>query len=477
MSSDRTNSYLGKKLRGLEDKHPGESGFYPLSWGVDALAARLVLAERAELSIDAQYYHVTNDIVSQCFFDALLRAADRGVLVRLLIDDVFTKGKDYGLAGLDSHPNFSIRVYNPFARRHARFIDGIMDFRRVTRRMHNKSFTIDGLITIIGGRNIADEYYGAGEDVNFGDLDVLAIGPVVDEISGMFEQFWNHKTATSLSLFAQMPDDTAAELARIRALLEASRAEIRDSRYSNAVRKRFLEYLDDNESLFTWSSYALVADSPGKSEAPQTVTIRKPLQETINGAGRELLIISPYFVPRKAGVLAFTKLKNRGVDITVVTNSLAANNQPSVHAGYAPSRKALLKSGVKLYEVSAEAHIPGAEFAVGNNPKAALHTKSFIVDRCEWFVGSFNFDPRSANINTEMGVIIRSPELAERAAESFLTALRGRSYEVVLNDKGKLEWRGIEGNKVVVHNKEPQTTWLQRFSAKLKQLLPIRGQL
>ena len=461
----------------MADKHPGESGFYPLSWGVDALAARLVLAEHAELSIDAQYYHVTDDIVSQCFFDALLRAADRGVLVRLLIDDVFTKGKDCGLAGLDSHPNFSVRIFNPFARRKARFIDGIMDFRRVNRRMHNKSFTIDGLITIIGGRNIGDEYYGAGEDVNFGDLDVLAIGPIVEDVSGMFEQFWNHKTATNLSSFARMPADTATELARIRALLEASRAEIRDSKYSNAVRKRFLEYLDNNESLFTWSPYSLAADSPGKSEAPQTVTIRKPLQETINGARSELLIISPYFVPRKAGVLAFTKLQNRGVDITVVTNSLAANNQPSVHAGYAPSRQALLKSGVKLYEVRADAHVPGAEFAAGNSAKATLHTKSFIVDRREWFVGSFNFDPRSANINTEMGVIIRSPVLAQRAAESFLAALPGRTYEVVLNDKGKLEWCGIEGNKVVVHNKEPQTTWLQRFSAKLKQLLPIRGQL
>lgn len=480
MRSDLEDTYLRRRLHGLADQHPGESGFYPLTLGVDALAARLVLAEKAEQSIDAQYYQVTNDLVSQGFFDVLLRAADRGVHVRLLIDDVFTRGYDAGLAGMDSHPNFSIRVFNPFRRRKARIIDGLTSFSRVNRRMHNKSFTVDRVITLIGGRNIADEYYGAGENVNFGDLDVVGIGALVDDVTDMFESFWNHESAATLRDFAKMPDDAGAELARIRVMLEASRSDVGKSPYATAVRSRFFEYMEADKSPFTWAPYTLLADTPGKSrksEAAQAASIKNPLRESLLAARNELLIISPYFVPRKSGIRAFAELQKRGVDVTIVTNSLAANNQPAVHAGYAPCRKPLLKSGVKIYEVRADADVPGAEIVAVDDAKATLHTKAFIVDRSEWFIGSFNFDPRSADINTEMGVIIRSSELAERAAASFRAALPSTTFEVVLNDRGRLAWRGIEGDHQVELDKEPQTSWLQRVATRLMRILPIRGQL
>ena len=161
--TDTGGTYLGKQLAGLAEQHPGESGFYPIGDGIDALAARLLLASRAERTLDAQYYLIKNDIVGRAFIDALLQAADRGVRVRLLLDDIFTGGYDAGMAGLDSHPNFEIRIFNPFARRSARFMDGITSFSRINRRMHNKSFTVDNQVTIIGGRNIADEYFGAHE--------------------------------------------------------------------------------------------------------------------------------------------------------------------------------------------------------------------------------------------------------------------------------------------------------------------------
>ncbi len=478
--TDTANTYFGKQLEGLADAHPREAGFYPLSDGIDALAARLLLAERAERTIDAQYYLIKSDITGNAFIHVLLRAADRGVRVRLLVDDIFTGGYDAGMAGLDSHPNFEIRIFNPFARRSARFMDGITSFSRINRRMHNKSFTVDNQITIIGGRNIADEYFGAREDAKFGDLDVMGIGPIVNDVSNMFDSYWNHERAAPIEAFADMPDDPAAELARVRTELEASRQKILDSKYAAAVKDQILEYVETDTSPFIWAPYTLAVDSPDKafkSKAETAASIKTPLRESLLSAKTEAIIISPYFVPQKAGIEAISELQRNGVDVTVITNSLAANNQSSVHGGYAPSRRPLLESGVKIYEVRPDADVSGSEFVASSGARATLHTKAFIVDRRELFIGSFNFDPRSANINTELGVIIRSPEMADQAAELLTVALAEQTYEVFLNEKGKLRWRGIDNGQEVIFDKEPQTTWSQRFSAGFMRILPIRGQL
>jgi putative cardiolipin synthase len=224
---DTDDTNLGRQVDREVANHPtNESGFYPIYDGIEALAARLSMAERAERSIDAQYYLIKRDIVSTVFIDALLRAADRGVRVRLLLDDIFTAGYDAGMAGLDSHPNFEIRIFNPFGRAGGRILNAITDFSRINRRMHNKSFTVDNQITLIGGRNIADEYFGAREDARFSDLDVVGIGPVVQQVSEMFDAYWNHETAFPLPAFAKMPEDPAAELERVRGVLLASRPEI-----------------------------------------------------------------------------------------------------------------------------------------------------------------------------------------------------------------------------------------------------------
>ncbi len=478
--TDTGDTYLGRNLDGLAEQHPGEAGFYPLSNGIDALAARLLLAERAERTLDAQYYLIKNDTVSHAFINVLLRAADRGVRVRLLLDDIFTGGYDAGMAGLDSHPNFEIRIFNPFARRSARFMDGITSFSRVNRRMHNKSFTVDNQITIIGGRNIADEYFGAREDAKFGDLDVLGIGPVVNDVSDMFDTYWNHERAAPIAAFADMPDDPAAELDRVRALLEESREAISNSKYAEAVKDKVLEYIETDDSPLVWAPYVLAVDSPDKSiksKAKDAATITTPLRESLLAAKSEIIIISPYFVPRKAGIDAISELQRSGIDVTVITNSLAANNQSSVHGGYAPSRKPLLKAGVKIYEVRADADVYGSELVAASGAKATLHTKAFIVDRREMFIGSFNFDPRSANINTELGVIIRSPELSDQSAKRIEAQLAEQTFEVYLNEKGKLRWRGLHDGAETIYDKEPQTTWSQRFAAGFMRILPIRGQL
>lgn len=259
---DTDNTYLAKQIEAHVAAHPAdESGFYLLSDGIDALAGRLLLAERAERSIDVQYYLIKSDIVSYAFIDALLRAADRGVRVRLLLDDIFTSGTDAGMAGLDSHPNFEIRIFNPFGRAGGRGWNSITDFSRINRRMHNKSFTVDNQITLIGGRNIADEYFGAKEDTKFSDLDVVGIGPVVRDVSVMFDSYWNHETALPLPAFADMPEDPAAELKRVRTEIDASRKRIADSKYAGAVKDQYLEFVESDVSVYRWAPYQLVYDS------------------------------------------------------------------------------------------------------------------------------------------------------------------------------------------------------------------------
>lgn len=480
--TDTGDTTLGRKMSALIEANPADqSGFHVLSDGIESLTARLLLAQRAERSIDLQYYLIKNDITGRALTYSLLQAADRGVRVRLLLDDIFTSGYDIAFAALDSHPNFEIRIFNPFHRGTAgRARSGLTSFGRINRRMHNKSFTVDNQITIVGGRNIADEYFGAREDAKFGDLDVAGIGPVVAGVSEMFDTYWNHETAVPVRAFVEMPADTVAELERVRGELAASVLEIRQSEYAGAVRQEALEFLDAGDEMFQWAPYVLVYDSPDKgvrSRADAAESIRTPLVASLRSAERKLIIVSPYFVPRKSGVESLVDLKERGVEITIITNSLAANNQFTVHGGYAPSRKPLLTNGIKIYEVRPDAEVEGADLVAASGAKSTLHTKAFLVDDEELFIGSFNFDPRSAYINTESGVIIRSGRMARFFATTVHEALPRQTYEVFLNEDGRLRWRAYVDGEEVIYEKEPETSWGQRFSASLMRILPIRGQL
>lgn len=479
---DTEDTYLGSRVTQLSAaKMPGSSGFYLLPDGIDALTARLLLAERAERTIDTQYYLIKTDTTGTAFVDALLRAADRGVRVRLLVDDVFTKGYDAGMAALDSHPNFEVRVFNPFYRGAAgKLWSGLTDLRRVNRRMHTKTFTVDNQITIVGGRNIADEYFGAREDAKFGDLDVVGIGKIADDVSSMFDTFWNHETALPVPAFAEMPDDPGAELATSRERLIQSRERVKQTKYAEAVRATALGFMHQDADAFEWAPYQLVYDSPDKGDKSKdgpSIAITTPLREALQSATEGVVIVSPYFVPRKAGIEFLAGLQARGVDVTIVTNSLAANNQITVHGGYAPSRKPLLKNGVKIYEARPDADVEGSEIVAASGAKATLHTKSFLVDRKKIFIGSFNFDPRSANLNTESGVIIESERMGNLFGDRFEARIESQTYELFLNEDGKLRWRGFEEGQEVIYKKEPQSTWRQRFFAGFMRFMPVRGQL
>ena len=474
---ETADTVLGRQIVPVVATKPADqSGFYPMNDGIDALAARLLMAQRAEKSIDVQYYLIKDDIVGRAFIYSLLLAADRGVRVRLLLDDMFTKGYDVGMAALHSHPNFEIRIFNPFHRgATGKAQSAFTGFGRINRRMHNKSFTIDNQVTLIGGRNIADEYFGAREDAKFGDLDVLAIGPIVQEVSSMFDTYWNHQTALPAPAFVKELEDPESALNELRERLEAARQEITGSKYAEAVRQQVFRYVESDKNLFEWAPYQLVVDSPDKGikkKAKEAESIITPLIESLRSAEKELIVISPYFVPRKAGIEGFTEIQKSGVQVTIITNSLAANNQFTVHGGYAPSRKPLLKAGVKIYEVRPDADVSGTEYVDASGARATLHTKSFIVDDKEVFIGSFNFDPRSAYLNTELGVIIRDAELAMVYSELIDDALQDQTYEVFLNEKGKVRWRGYKDGQEIIYDKEPDTTWGQRFSAGFARIIP-----
>jgi putative cardiolipin synthase len=480
--SDTEDTFLGRQLADDVAGQPaGQSGFYTLADGIDSLAIRLLLAHRAERSIDLQYYLIKDGITGRALIGTLLQAADRGVRVRLLVDDMFTSGYDDRIAALDSHPNFEIRIFNPFNRGFAgRARSGITGFSRINRRMHNKSFTVDNQVTVVGGRNIADEYFGAREDAKFSDLDVLGVGPVVQDVSTMFDTFWNHETAIPVPAFIDIPDDVSEELQRVRRELSAFRDEVEASPYADALQRQVLKFDASTSGALEWAPYELVYDSPDKgikrrSETAQS--IMTPLVESIRSAEKELIVISPYLVPRKSGVEGFKRLRDRDVNVTIVTNSLAANNQFAVHGGYAPSRKPLLEQGVSIYEARPDAEVVGAELIAADSATATLHTKAFIVDERELFIGSFNFDPRSAYINTESGVIIRSPALSGRMADAIDAALASYTYEVFLNEDGKLRWRETQEGEDVIWKHEPKTTWFQRFIAGFMRIMPIRGQL
>ena len=381
---ETSDTYFGELIESaVAQRPPDHAGFYPMNDGVDALTARLLLTQKAEKSIDVQYYLIKNDIIGRVFIYSLLQAADRGVRVRLLVDDMFTSGYDIGLAALDSHPNFEIRIFNPFHRGAAgRARSALTGFGRINRRMHNKSFTADNQITIIGGRNIADEYFGVREDAKFGDLDVMGIGPVVQDVSNMFDTYWNHETALPVPAFVQELDDPEAALNELRERLANSMEDIRDSKYAKAVETKYLEYLKPGKRPFEWAPYELVVDSPDKgvkAKAEEAASITTPLIESIRSAEREVIIISPYFVPLKSGVEGLASLEERGVEVTVITNSLAANNQFTVHGGYAPSRKPLLEAGVEIYEARPDADVAGTEFIDSSGAKSTLHTKAFCL--------------------------------------------------------------------------------------------------
>ena len=478
--ADTASTRLGRGVAPNVSAHPDRSGIHPLPSPTESFAARVFLAAAADRTLDVQYYLWHDDETGTLLLEALWRAAERGVRVRLLLDDINTSGQDARLAALDAHPDVEVRLYNPFVNRSARALDFVADFARVNRRMHNKSFTADNQVAIVGGRNVGNEYYGAGDGVEFTDLDVVAVGPVVREVSAAFDLYWNSPSAYPIASLVPAPADGRASL---EATFAATRADPDATAYLEALRdSQQVSALLRGSLPFEWTSARVVRDEPRKTldtSDDASLLLLAALLPAIGPPKRTFDLVSPYFVPGERGTDELVRLARSGVRVRILTNSLAATDVGPVHAGYAKRREALLRAGVRLYEFKPLAAPPatGAKKGIAGSRAGSLHAKTFAIDDEHLFVGSFNFDPRSARLNTEMGLVIDSPALARRLVQRLDTALPNVAWEVRLRDDGALEWidRGPAGE--VRYAEEPQTTPMRRAWIRSLSFLPIDGLL
>jgi cardiolipin synthase C len=471
----------------------GESGFHLLQGGHAALAARLALAQRASRTLDVQYYLFHNDTTGKLVAAALLAAAERGVRVRLLVDDIDTADKELRLATLNAHPNLQVRLFNPFHTRSANLLvkgwQALREHIRLNRRMHNKAFIADNQLAITGGRNIGDEYFDAHHDLAFVDLDVAAAGAIVDSLSQSFDQYWNSGMAVPASA---LPVDAGdIHLQRAIRFLQAFRARHFDSEYGRALTAADpIPKLLAGQIPWHIARADLIVDPPEKVLKRSKSTSRLLIGQLM-GLGidptRRALIVSPYFVPGATGMSYFEYWRSRGVQVDVLTNAYAASDVPLVHAGYANYRIPLLEAGVNLYELKPVAEPTGGRLRdLGSgSSRASLHAKTFVFDDEHVFVGSFNFDPRSALLNTEMGLVIHSPELARQVTAIAEDAMRPeRSYQPQLvaethdNTLEKhLRWHDVHEGSARVTDVEPETTVIQRGLLRVLQALPIEEHL
>lgn len=484
--TDTQNTYLGQAGAREKSDNPDKSGFILLGNGLDAFVARAVLAHTAQRSIDAQYYLFHNDLTGKLFMDQLIKAADRGVRVRLLVDDMGLEDRDRGAMALDLHPKIEVRIFNPFSRKTGRKLQFVTGFGTKTRRMHNKSFTVDNQVTILGGRNIGDEYFDAQPDLAFADLDVLAMGPVVDQVSTSFDRYWNHELAyPALTLMNKPP--TPEEVTQKRQKLNKFIARQKDSPYLQALKNSNLaKELKANQETYHWGDAEVISDAPEKITRDRSEThlhMAPKLAPYLEAIDEELIIFSPYFVPGNQGVAFLTGLASQGIRVRILTNSLASTDVGIVHAGYAKYRKALLRGGVEIHEMNKKLTREQRHDKKGvtGSSKASLHAKSFIFDRSRVFIGSLNLDPRSITENTEIGVVFTSREIAADMAGWFDQNIDKIAFQLELTkgpgEKEEIVWHGFVNGKPKTFNVEPYTGFWRRFGIGLMGILPIESQL
>jgi putative cardiolipin synthase len=476
----RENSYavtvtndtsIGREVTEWTEAHNGLSGFYPLVEGMDAFAARLRLIEAAERTIDLQYFLMKDDTAGRILAAALLDAADRGVRIRFLLDDVFTSVGDAALVRLDQHENIEVRLYNPVARGGIGVVNFVFDFKRANRRMHNKSFTVDNQVTIVGGRNIADEYFEIETDADFIDLDIIGIGRVAADVSDSFDVFWNDRRAVPMAAYAKAIDQEA--FTAWRASLAGEVEQAHKSAYARAMESRLIQDLLDNRIALYPAAHQVLSDDPDKLGreigVEQQALVNRIVEEMLE-ADAEILVITPYLVPLQDGVDFWRGRTDSGLRVLMLTNSLASNNHVAVHSAYSKYRPAMVDAGVDLYEarVDAVTERPGEK-----SPGAlTLHTKAFLIDRDTLYVGSLNLDPRSIEINVESGVLVYSSEMVSALAAEVLEELDEFAYRIELDENGRVRWHGTIDGIEVIETTEPQTSAWLRMKAFFLKIVP-----
>jgi len=470
---DGRGTQLSERVEALELDAERSSAVQPLREGKSAFAARVALIDRAERSIDMQCYIWHRDLTGVLMLERLRAVADRGVAVRLLLDDNGISDLDAILAELNAHENIAVRLYNPFGLRSPRLVNYLFDFVRLNRRMHGKSLTVDGALTIAGGRNVGDEYFDTGDEPFFVDLDVIAAGAVVADLARVFAQFWFSRSAYRFERVVRTSPEKPGALDRALMAFKASeeyRRYRKDLAGHGEARSLAAGELDLEPVAAT-----LVSDAPDKTLGSVLAghLMVDELAEILANVERRLDLVSPYFVPGKRGMAEFLRLAKRGVRLRVLTNSLVASDVTLVHAGYRKYRRQLLEGGIELYELKPQASPPARRADAGalGSSGSSLHAKTFAADGRTVFVGSFNFDPRSVWLNTELGLVIESETIARELSGMMEENLSRISYRVALDEAGRMRWEDTASGEL--HDVDPGSPISMRTGVWAAGKLPI----
>jgi len=477
--SDPQSTTVGALFQEAADHHPNQSGFAFVREGSRAFIDRLAMADLAEKTLDAQYYIWNGDTTGLIMAERILRAADRGIRVRLLLDDMYqTEERDRNVAALDAHPNIEIRLFNPLENRSWRLWSFLGDFSRVNRRMHNKLFIMDNAVAIAGGRNIADIYFGVSSDHNFRDVDMAMAGPIVKALSASFDEFWN--SASAIPAGALVRDRmTDQDLAGFRKRLDER---IAAAGYPYPIDEKIADLGQDMVKIrngFIWAPGQVIADDPVRaSNDDGTEVIKDALIQRAGESKHEVLVESPYFIQVDAGIEFLRRLTSRGVKVRVLTNSAATNDVMAAHAGYASTRKKLLEAGVELYELRPDSDMKREWSIAAGRSRAALHSKLLVFDRQTVFIGSPNLDPRSRALNTEIGVVIDSSEIAAQMAAFVEEGMApGSAYKLTLDSDGDLVWTADTEGQKTTFDSDPNVGLWSRLMIAIIGILPIEDYL
>ncbi|UCH46891.1 MAG: phospholipase D family protein [Betaproteobacteria bacterium] len=479
---DRTCDVLAEAQTGGQSD---ETGFRLLPAGDEAFLARAWLIARSQRTLDLQYYLFSGDTSGALLSNSILQAADRGVRVRLLVDGWSLVWRDAESVLLNMHPNVEIRLFNPLAAAGdgpvSRLVAILTNAQRVNRRMHNKVFIADGKLVVIGGRNVDDRYFGFSEDFGFRDLDVLCSGALVKDICGSFDAYWNSTVAKTLRS-AGIRNRSVAEFARFRSRLAGLRRQRRISRLERRLSQtRLAHRLAEGQLGVTWAQARLIVDPPDKvaGAAPQQASPLEQLVAMAQSVSRELLLVSPYFVPGERGMSVLTTLRSRGIRIVLVTNSLASTDIPLVHAGYRQYRGQLLDIGVEIHEIKPSSRGVARLREFLQPGRASLHAKAYVFDRSHVVLGSLNLDPRSMMLNTEIGVLVSNVLFAEQVAEYVrVLASDEHSYRLrLVGESSSLVWDDHRAQVQTRHLREPKANLWRRLIVRFLSLLPIEDQL
>ncbi|MQW91323.1 phospholipase D family protein [Acinetobacter wanghuae] len=486
---DTSHTSLSKIIEPLRQQNIGLTGYHVLYDPLEALAARIQLIHKAEKSLDLQYYIWDNDKIGAMALHAIIQAADRGVHVRLLIDDNNAKKMEGIYLALDQHQNIDVKLYNPYRFRKYRPMDMVLNLKRINRRMHNKSFIADNQIALIGGRNMSNQYYNVSDNYQFSDVDVLLVGAASDEIIHSFDEYWNDEYAYQVKTIVN-PQHYSLRFDSLKSQLEQYNHEASVQNYLDLANRsqNFNKWLDQNIQL-DWVEAEVVKDSPSKikSKAKKEEHLNFQLLQLLEKPEHSIDIVSAYFVPEKSGADRLIDVAKDNVQVRVLTNSYNANDVPLVHAFYAKYRQRLLENNVQLYEFLAAPEAKNlnentqeiaekAKVSMKGLSRSSLHAKLMAIDEKQVFIGSFNFDPRSAYLNSEIGVLLNSPALARTVHQTMDQNLSKFAYKLVLDANKSINWKIKKANdEIKTYPSEPKMKWYEKAAMKVIAWLPIEG--